>query len=175
MINLYMQVQYQLFCTQRSYCDFVVSTEKDVHIEHIYPDKSFWLENVSRVRHFFITSILPELIILKSQNWLVFLKHHLLVSLHVLKWAWTFIFSSISWNRWRFSENILLLSGTRIRRCDNPSCLHEWFHLSCLHEVGLSTQVQVLYCPDCRKLPEFKREKSRNWMYNVIERHVSLN
>ena len=62
MINLYMQVQCQLFCTQRSYCDFVVWTEKDVHIERIYPDESFWLENVSRVKHFFVTSILPELI-----------------------------------------------------------------------------------------------------------------
>ena len=57
-----MQVQCQLFCTQRSYCDFVVWTEKDVHIERIYPDESFWLENVSRVKHFFVTSILPELI-----------------------------------------------------------------------------------------------------------------
>ena len=57
-----MQVQCQLFCTQRSYCDFVLWTEKDVHIERIYPDETFWLETVSRVKHFFITSILPELI-----------------------------------------------------------------------------------------------------------------
>ena len=57
-----MQVQCQLFCTQRSYCDFVVWTEKDVHIKRIYPDETFWLETVCRVKHFFITSILPELI-----------------------------------------------------------------------------------------------------------------
>ena len=37
-IHLYMQVQCQVFCTQRSYCDFVVWTEKDVHIQRIYPD-----------------------------------------------------------------------------------------------------------------------------------------
>ena len=43
-------------------CDFVVWMEKDVHIECIYPDETFWLETVSRVKHFFITSILPELI-----------------------------------------------------------------------------------------------------------------
>ena len=56
-----MQVQCQLFYTQRTYCDFVVWTEKDVHIERIYPDGTFWLENVSKVKHLFKTFVLPEL------------------------------------------------------------------------------------------------------------------
>ena len=53
-INLYayMQVQCQLFCTQRNYCDFVVWTKKDVNVERIYPNESLWLENVSRVKNY---------------------------------------------------------------------------------------------------------------------------
>ena len=55
------QVQCQLFCSKKIYCDFIVWTEKDVHIERIYPNEEFWLRNVEKVKHFFITSILPEL------------------------------------------------------------------------------------------------------------------
>ena len=54
--------QCQPFCTKRSYCDFVVWTKKEVHIERIHPHESFWLENVSKLKPFFVTSILPELI-----------------------------------------------------------------------------------------------------------------
>lgn len=33
-----------------------------MHIERIYPDECFWLENVSREKQFFVASILPELV-----------------------------------------------------------------------------------------------------------------
>ncbi len=55
-------VQCQLFCTQRTYCDFVVWTKKDVHIERIYPDNVFWLNHIQQVDHFFQVGILPELV-----------------------------------------------------------------------------------------------------------------
>ena len=57
-----MQVQCQPFCTQMNYCDFVVWTEEDIHFERIYPDESFWMENISRVNQFFNAVILPELV-----------------------------------------------------------------------------------------------------------------
>jgi hypothetical protein len=41
--------------------------------------------------------------------------------------------------------------------CDNPLCTIEWFHLRCLKM--LSTPKGQWYCPDCRKLQEFKRSK----------------
>ena len=30
--------------------------KQDIHIETIYPDEEFWLQNVDRVKHFFNTS-----------------------------------------------------------------------------------------------------------------------
>ena len=52
----------QLYCTKKSYCDFVVWTEHDIHIERIYADEEFWLVNVSHVKDFFVTAVLPELL-----------------------------------------------------------------------------------------------------------------
>ncbi len=59
--NYFIQVQCQLFCSKQTHCDFVVWTEKDIHIERIYLNEEFWLINVEKVKHIFITSILPEL------------------------------------------------------------------------------------------------------------------
>ena len=42
----YYQVQGQLNITGRNYCDFVVRTEKDMHIERINKDETFWKENM---------------------------------------------------------------------------------------------------------------------------------
>lgn len=39
--------------------------------------------------------------------------------------------------------------------CDNKDCFIEWFHFPC---VGISRAPKgKWYCPDCRKLPQFKR------------------
>lgn len=35
-------------------------TKKDVHIECVYPDESFWLEKLSRVKNLFVALILPD-------------------------------------------------------------------------------------------------------------------
>ena len=51
------KVQYQMFSTKRSYCDFVLWTEEDIHVERIYPDEEFWHQKVARVQHFFTTAI----------------------------------------------------------------------------------------------------------------------
>ncbi len=55
-------VQCQLFCTRRQYRDFVLWTERDIHIERIFSDEQFWLEQVARVKDFFSMSVLPELL-----------------------------------------------------------------------------------------------------------------
>ncbi len=56
------QVQCQLFCTSKTYCDFVLWTSEDVHIERIYPDEELWLAGVEKAQMFFQTAVLPELI-----------------------------------------------------------------------------------------------------------------
>ncbi len=37
---------------EASYCDIVVWTENDVHIERIHPDEDFWLANVAKAKYF---------------------------------------------------------------------------------------------------------------------------
>ena len=38
----YYQVQMQIFVSQTDYCDFVVWTEDDIHLERIEPNEEFW-------------------------------------------------------------------------------------------------------------------------------------
>ena len=146
---MYKQVQCQLFCTKRSYCDFVVWTEKEVHIERIYPDERLWLENVSRVKHFFITSILPELIG----------KFYSRTSESQVPSQSSGPSASLSSGETDgcSAKTYCYCSGPEygdMVGCDNPS----WFHLSCLKLVS-QPKSKYWYCPDCRKLPEFRRKK----------------
>ena len=144
MIILYMQVQCQLFCTQRSYCDFVVWTEKDVHIERIYPDERFWLESVSRVRHFFVTSILPELIgkFYSRTSELVSVTQTPSpsgpsCSVPLSEPGPSSSVPSVKTDG-DSAKTYCYCQGPEygdMVGCDNPSCLHEWFHLSCLKLV----------------------------------------
>ena len=50
-----------MFCTERLWCDFVVCTTKDIHIERVQYDKQFWEKTPTKLRTFYFTSILPEL------------------------------------------------------------------------------------------------------------------
>lgn len=56
--NYYYQVQTAMFCTERKWCDFVVRTTIDLHVEMIQWDNQLW-ENVLRKLYF--TALLPEL------------------------------------------------------------------------------------------------------------------
>lgn len=58
----YYQVQCQLFCTNRTYCDFVLWSSKDIHVERIYPDENIWHDSVEKAQHFFLSAVLPEMI-----------------------------------------------------------------------------------------------------------------
>lgn len=58
----YYQIQAQLHLTHTSYCDFVVWTQKVIHVERIFPDSDFWKINVESVKAFYIKGILPELL-----------------------------------------------------------------------------------------------------------------
>ncbi|XP_065071043.1 uncharacterized protein LOC135695791, partial [Rhopilema esculentum] len=48
----YYQVQTQLLVCKKEYCDFFVFTEKDYHLERIYPDEEFWAANLKKCSHF---------------------------------------------------------------------------------------------------------------------------
>ena len=59
--DYYFQVQCQLNCANRSWCDFVLRTNKYIHIERIQRDKSWWEQHLEKAKEFFFTSLLPEL------------------------------------------------------------------------------------------------------------------
>ena len=58
----YYQVQAVMLCTQRKWCDFVVRTFTGLHIERLQWDPSFWSAAMPRLREFYFTAILPELV-----------------------------------------------------------------------------------------------------------------
>ena len=59
--NYHFQVQCQMYCTNRQWCDFVVCTEVDIHIERIDRDIQWWNEQLPKLKVFYFNSLLPEL------------------------------------------------------------------------------------------------------------------
>ena len=50
--NYHFQVQCQLFCDHKEWCDFVVNTEKDIHVKRIYSDQKWWDEQHLKLQIF---------------------------------------------------------------------------------------------------------------------------
>ncbi|PFX18379.1 hypothetical protein AWC38_SpisGene17251 [Stylophora pistillata] len=61
----YDTVQAQLFCTGRSYCDFIVWTEKSIYVERITADERFMKANLLKVKEFVTRCLIPEIL----SNW----------------------------------------------------------------------------------------------------------
>ena len=57
----YYQVQVAMFCTNRKWCDFVVLTRVDLHVERINFNEIFCHSFLSKLQNFFFNSLLPEL------------------------------------------------------------------------------------------------------------------
>ena len=55
------QLQATMFCTERKWCDFVVRTTVDLHIERISFNADFWKPILLRLRSFYFSAVLPEL------------------------------------------------------------------------------------------------------------------
>ena len=59
--DYYFQVQCQLYCTDKTWCDFVVRTNKDIHIERIQRDSKWFGVQLAKLRKFYFEALLPEL------------------------------------------------------------------------------------------------------------------
>lgn len=57
--HYYFQVQATMFCTQLTWCDFVVRTTKDICIERIPWNRTFWDEVFPKLKLFYFNAILP--------------------------------------------------------------------------------------------------------------------
>ena len=59
--DYFYQMQCQMYCEQRDWCDFIVNTERDIYVERIYFDKTWWEEQLPKLHEFYFKSLLPEL------------------------------------------------------------------------------------------------------------------
>ena len=59
--DYYHQIQCQLLCDKKEWCDFVVKTNQDLYIERVYQDKEWWVINKAKLKKFYFDSLLPEL------------------------------------------------------------------------------------------------------------------
>ena len=140
-------MQCQIFCTKRSYCDFVVWTKEEIYIERIYPIENFWLDKVARCKHIFVTAILPELFgkfysrTLRAQSSTAREESSSETELQS-----TFCYCNGP------EEGVMV-------GCDNDRCLYKWFHLECL-SLKSAPKSKKWYYPDCRKQQEFKKKKA---------------
>ena len=55
------QIQCRLYCVNKDWCDFVVRTEKDLHVERVYRDREWWSEQLPKLKLFYYDALLPEL------------------------------------------------------------------------------------------------------------------
>ena len=59
--NYFYQVQSAMLCTETKWCDFVVRTIIDLHVERIFFDEDFCTNFIPKVRYFYFDCILPQL------------------------------------------------------------------------------------------------------------------
>ncbi|KAL5010529.1 hypothetical protein ScPMuIL_012834 [Solemya velum] len=59
--NFQCTVDGQLALTCRKWCDFVVWTLKGMSVERIYFEEAFWIEMAVKLKSFYISSVIPEL------------------------------------------------------------------------------------------------------------------
>ena len=57
----YYQVQGQLFCTGREWCDFALSTTVECYVERIHVDRELWATILPKLKSFYFSVLLPEL------------------------------------------------------------------------------------------------------------------
>eukprot|EP00117_Sycon_ciliatum_P014839 scpid81162/ scgid14934/ len=57
----YYQIMGQLAVTERQWCDYIVFTRRDIHVERIYFDEAFWSEMLATLTNFFFNHIVERL------------------------------------------------------------------------------------------------------------------
>uniref|UniRef100_A0A224Z0X7 Inhibitor of growth protein 3 n=1 Tax=Rhipicephalus zambeziensis TaxID=60191 RepID=A0A224Z0X7_9ACAR len=135
----YTQVQVQLFVCQREYCDFLVWTPSDFHVERIHVDTSFCKEVVDKSRIFFKNVLLPELL---------------------FKY-WTTVSSTNNNVVEESSEDGLpqycycggAESGNMVE-CSGTNCSGKWFHFKCVN-LKRPPKANFWFCKNCR--PQMKK------------------
>ena len=140
----YYQVQAQINICNVGYGDFVVWTTNDLLIERIMPDQDFFERMAEPIEHFFVYSILPEII----GKWLtrrpVATEEGVVCIPEAIEEELTDEDMEANW----------CYCGTpcygNMIMCDNANCAIKWFHFDCLR-IRRPPHGKW-YCPSCRKL-----------------------
>jgi len=142
----YYQVQAQIFLSERAYCDFVVWTENDIHIERITGDVDFWNDAVMSATHFFKVGVLPELV-----------GKHFTSQPKNME---TYIMATDDDN---VAKSCYCQQGDsgKMILCDNTKCVLGWFHFECLALPDDYETPKTWFCPDCRLLPKSQRKVAK--------------
>ena len=132
--DYYYQCQLQIFVTGHSFCDFVVWTEKELHIERLTLDETLITSALPTAKKFFKFCILPELL----GKWYT-RQHPTTGNNDPLE-------CEEDDGTWCHCKE---RKGGDMVGCDNRSCTTKWFHLVC---VGLSTVPNGKWqCATCQR------------------------
>ena len=153
----YYQVQTQLGVTKLDRAYFVVWTEVDIHVEVIKFDPQFWEQMCNSAEKFFKVALLPELIgkFYSRPPGSGFPTRMLEERKPAEQSANEENMEDGKEKTWCYCDQVE--SGQMIA-CDNENCSLGWFHFTCL-KLEAPPKSLKWYCPDCRKLPEFKRKR----------------
>ena len=139
----YYQCQLQLYVTQRLYCDFVVWTEGNLHIERISKDEAFLKDIIPRAEKFFKLCVLPELL----GKW--FTRSH---SCQVPRHGGNELEVEEDNGTWCYCKEP---KGGDMVCCENNGCSIKWFHLECLQIT--ESPSGKWFCPTCHASRKHKR------------------
>ena len=139
----YYQCQLQIFVTGRSFCDFVVWTQKELHTERLTLDEDLIISALPVAKKFFRMCILPELL----GKW--YTRHRPTTGNTDLE-SQECEEDDGSWCSCKERK------GGDMVGCDNRSCVTKWFHLEC---VGLSAVPRgKWHCTTCQQQRNRKRK-----------------
>jgi len=130
----YFQVQAQIFIIGVDYCDFVVWTEQDLHIERIYPDNEFWEEALTKSTKFYRVGILPEILGKWYSRPVAVEESDAEIESDGESGPWCYCKEDIQ--------------GSKLIGCDNEQCKIIWFHMLCLRLE--SAPKGKWCCPTCQ-------------------------
>ncbi|KAM7309489.1 uncharacterized protein ISCGN_013120 [Ixodes scapularis] len=123
------QVQTQMAVCNVEYCDFVVWTTKDIHVERVFRDGAFWSQVLPKATLLFVHAVLPEL-----------LSHYFTRS------AAPDAEQGLQPSCFCFCRGP---ESGKMVACDAEGCKFKWFHFTCLGLTRAPKKKQW-YCPDCK-------------------------
>ncbi|CAN8007430.1 unnamed protein product [Ixodes pacificus] len=138
----YFQVQMQMLVCNRTYCDFVVWTTKDLFRQRIYRDREFCSEMVASCADFFLCALLPEI---SFKYWSKKIQEDDTLA------------ESTSSSDSEEDDNATGQSycyckgpeSGEMVKCDNGSCKYQWFHFACVN-LKRAPKARKWFCGDCK-------------------------